>query len=913
MKWRRLIACLVSVALVATQTSIRAQTSHDLGVAAGRAANATMRSQVNPTRAGEVLPGYGTPAPQTSLSGRPNVVSDANVLVAQCRLTPTAPNCRALLTAVDSANTPRTTYSIADPRIRDARGVMRNPGSATLGTLANYYSSCSVSSTTTPAGTELRTCNRYTGTGPFTCSNQLTVDVEKTPSCNPGEWFASSSSGSLALATQCLPGWNGVQQHFRLSDGGSVLSYFDVNMTLTSPTPQVVADWGQVYDAAGNLYSYKAYAADRSCNGTTCSLNVLIEEPRSECTGSPDSGYVCTTTPMWLPVYSACPAPTVSGDTLAYEECTGSGDSISCTAGTRDVATCYAPSASPTPIFSGTGFTGYQYWTVASTRAITGYTLNPAYGSPRTIALSYPQPTNTATVSQTWVNTCPSVSDGRCSVVTPLTCVDGPATKDVEGVPVTAACWKEDATMQCTGATTTDQCSQFASQGCTATGASVCTRNDPVTGACTAWRDTYSCPVAGGTAESVTGCPSDVFCVGTSCFNTRAMADGDFARSMSMLEGAREAGLYLDTDKMRVFSGTGGRCRDRLLTNCCDSDSAGRGMTNQSTMGLGTKLVFDVLYQGSKYVMQAIQGYLSSLGVLEPVAEGAASSTFSLSYYGVTASYTSSVAGVSTGTATGTAAGTAGEMAAAEAFSEATVASATTSESIVLYTYTTEAGGTFTLAFDPWSLVIAIVIAIILAALECDEQEALIAMREGAGLCHTVGSWCSSCLRILGVCVTCLTHSYGKCCFNSMLARIINQQGRVQVSKGWGSPQNLDCSGFTLDQLASLDFGAMDLTEFYASIIPNYTSCPVGTVAGDTLTWEECSGDPPMCMVAGRHHVATCYSPSATPTAIFSGNPVTGYQYWTPAGPRSNFDFEGSQVRAINSPTNCYYGQGRCQ
>ena len=40
-----------------------------------------------------------------------------------------------------------------------------------------------------------------------------------------------------------------------------------------------------------------------------------------------------------------------------------------------------------------------------------------------------------------------------------------------------------------------------------------------------------------------------------------------------------------------------------------------------------------------------------------------------------------------------------------------------------------------------------------------------------------------------------------KCCFNSMLARIVNEQGRAQVGKGWGGAQSPDCSGFTVAQL----------------------------------------------------------------------------------------------------------------
>jgi conjugal transfer mating pair stabilization protein TraN len=53
-----------------------------------------------------------------------------------------------------------------------------------------------------------------------------------------------------------------------------------------------------------------------------------------------------------------------------------------------------------------------------------------------------------------------------------------------------------------------------------------------------------------------------------------------------------------------------------------------------------------------------------------------------------------------------------------------------------------------------------------------------------------------------------------------MLARIINEQGRTQVAKGWGSAEAPDCSGFTVAQLQSLNFAAMDLSEFYASLVP---------------------------------------------------------------------------------------------
>lgn len=47
---------------------------------------------------------------------------------------------------------------------------------------------------------------------------------------------------------------------------------------------------------------------------------------------------------------------------------------------------------------------------------------------------------------------------------------------------------------------------------------------------------------------------------------------------------------------------------------------------------------------------------------------------------------------------------------------------------------------------------------------------------------------------------------------------------RLQVAKWWGTAEAPDCSGFTIAQLQSLNFAQMDLTEFYASIVPNLPS-----------------------------------------------------------------------------------------
>jgi conjugal transfer mating pair stabilization protein TraN len=287
---------------------------------------------------------------------------------------------------------------------------------------------------------------------------------------------------------------------------------------------------------------------------------------------------------------------------------------------------------------------------------------------------------------------------------------------------------------------------------------------------------TYSCPVAGETYTTASNCPSNVFCLGTSCFNTAYTNDTDFARSMSMLEAAREAGVYLDTDRMTVFSGESRFCRERLLKNCCSADSTGAGMSNQSLYGTGSALVFDTLMSGQNfdYVRQGLTALLSSSGWSGSAGMGA---------YGISVEFFAGDAVVTT----------TGEILYSGAITESTG---------------------MVIAFDPWTLVIAVVIAVVMAALECNPEEAKTALSEGARLCHAVGTWCSR--SVLG---SCITRTTGKCCFNSVLARIINEQGRVQVGKGWAGPQSPDCSGFTIAQLQSLNFALMDFSEFYASLV----------------------------------------------------------------------------------------------
>jgi conjugal transfer mating pair stabilization protein TraN len=134
--------------------------------------------------------------------------------------------------------------------------------------------------------------------------------------------------------------------------------------------------------------------------------------------------------------------------------------------------------------------------------------------------------------------------------------------------------------------------------------------------------------------------------------------------------------------------------------------------------------------------------------------------------------------------------------------------------------------GSFMTSLVPGPWTIAMLAIQLSGLLSCEQAEQVLAMKNDNRLCHSVGSYCSRKVPVLGTCLE-TTQSY--CCFNSRLARVINEQGRAQLGRGWGGAKNPDCAGFSLAQLQTLDFSRMDLTEFYAEIAP--TLPDVGALA----------------------------------------------------------------------------------
>jgi conjugal transfer mating pair stabilization protein TraN len=332
----------------------------------------------------------------------------------------------------------------------------------------------------------------------------------------------------------------------------------------------------------------------------------------------------------------------------------------------------------------------------------------------------------------------------------------------------------------------TSECDTYASNPNCSLQSSTCDPADQINGQCTFQYQTYQCMSRPPQTSTVTDCSGQQFCQGGSCFDKGYTSDPDFARSMALMEAAREAGVY--GDSASIFGGKDSRCTINQfgLSNCCKKSSGGQ--SNSVVMGVAMQAGSQTLKYGSAYTYDAlfstsapdwvVNGLGSMAGASASYGPGLAASSFSptLSLYGLTATTGTLGAGV-------TSLGSFGGV---------------------------------TFGFDPYSLALSVAIMVIQDMLSCKPDEQILSLKLGQNLCYEVGDYCSN--KVLGKCIT-KTRSH--CCFNSRLARIINEQGRAQIGRSWGSAESPDCSGFTADEFASIDFSKVDLSEFVSEVMAN--------------------------------------------------------------------------------------------
>jgi conjugal transfer mating pair stabilization protein TraN len=297
-------------------------------------------------------------------------------------------------------------------------------------------------------------------------------------------------------------------------------------------------------------------------------------------------------------------------------------------------------------------------------------------------------------------------------------------------------------------------------------------------GACTTASFTFSCPDKPASAIDKTVCDKS-YCAGdVGCFDTTSAADQDFGQAAALLEVSRQAGVYgIDPAKVEIFKGYAEECSVKVLggssiKSCCTAAGGGGSYSNHALLTAGLKAGGAIggeygaqaVKSGSSYVYDALYGKTDSALIDKGLV-----------------SMNDWASGLSGGADFG-----------AYGFT---------------FSYSYEAGFSF-VSFDPSSFAASVALQIIAQWLSCDVNEQVLQMKKGQNLCVYTDSYCAS--KSLGVCTEVKERS---CCFNSVLAKTVNQQGRRQL----GLPLN-QCGGFNQIQIEALDFSRMDFSEFIASI-----------------------------------------------------------------------------------------------
>jgi conjugal transfer mating pair stabilization protein TraN len=102
---------------------------------------------------------------------------------------------------------------------------------------------------------------------------------------------------------------------------------------------------------------------------------------------------------------------------------------------------------------------------------------------------------------------------------------------------------------------------------------------------------------------------------------------------------------------------------------------------------------------------------------------------------------------------------------------------------------------------------------------ECgaDARE-LRAMRD-AGKCVKVGGKCLQRFPLVG---GCMRSREVYCCYDSKFTRIVQEQGRRQIGKDFGTAEHPNCRGFTPEELDRINFEGMDFSEVTAEIMQKF-------------------------------------------------------------------------------------------
>ncbi len=356
------------------------------------------------------------------------------------------------------------------------------------------------------------------------------------------------------------------------------------------------------------------------------------------------------------------------------------------------------------------------------------------------------------------------------------------------GVAISQTCWQYSYQYAC-ASDTIDTCSTFKNDpNCQVLG-STCQDTTPATGQCNQWQYTYQCQTQAAQTQQQLTCSGSLLSV---TMPTPSNPNNTFSQAAVAQELLNQGGTY--SSGGLLFGGVPEFCTKGYygLKNCCKAAPGAKTNAAVTTLAMSaagsvikyagsvavdmaSPYVYDAMFSAQNYVA----GLVNSTSVISmPLGTNLAASGFSFGAYGVTYSTVAPAAG------SGLMGGSTGAL-----FGNSS---------------------TGFVSFNPYVFAAMVAVAVIQDLMSCTSDEQLLAMHKGAGLSTYLNEFCSNSVPILG----CLEYTDNYCSFNSVLAEIINIQGKTQLGLNIS-----DCKGITPAQLSQINFSKIDFGQFTQSLM----------------------------------------------------------------------------------------------
>lgn len=120
------------------------------------------------------------------------------------------------------------------------------------------------------------------------------------------------------------------------------------------------------------------------------------------------------------------------------------------------------------------------------------------------------------------------------------------------------------------------------------------------------------------------------------------------------------------------------------------------------------------------------------------------------------------------------------------------------------------------------AILIGVAVAVIVdwVANACDTTDMRVSVLNNSKMCHYIGNKC-----VLKWAGSCVQQTKVHCCYNSKLARIVQEQGRPQLKSfnalagsAFGTVDAPECRGFDPGEFQALDFSRIDLSEYFDDV-----------------------------------------------------------------------------------------------